>query len=94
MKSFIEYIKFLIKKGIDFMSEMLKGMGIKNISITYAQAIVEGWKTFNKVPKYFKSDCAVALIVLFGAEDKITDQKYLDEAKQRITEAQQEDVEE
>ena len=68
------------------MSEILNGVEVKSMSVIYAELIIEGKYTFNKVAKYFKSDAAVVLVVL-GAEDLVTDPKYLTEAKQRIADA-------
>ena len=87
-KSPVFYIKKLLKKGFDIMSEILNGVEVKATSIIYAQLILEGKYTFNKVVKYFKSDTALVLVVL-GAEDLITDSAYLQEAKKRIAEANQ-----
>ena len=88
MKSPIFYIKKLLKKGFDIMSEVWNGVEVKSMSVIYAQLILEGRYTFERVVKYFKSDTAVVLVSL-GAEDLITDQKYLEEAKQRIEQANQ-----
>lgn len=86
MKSPIFYIKKLLKKGFDIMSEVWNGVEVKSMSVIYAQLILEGKYTFNKVVKYFKSDTAVVLVVL-GAEDLVTDPAYLEEAKKRIADA-------
>jgi len=71
------------------MSEIFGGIEVKSMSVIYANLIIEGSCTFKRVAKYFKSDTAVVLVVL-GAEDLITDPAYLEEAKQRIAEANQE----
>lgn len=89
MKSPIFYIKKLLKKGFDIMSEVWNGVEVKSMSVIYAQLILEGRYTFERVVKYFKSDTAVVLVVL-GAEDLITDTAYVEEAKKRISEANQE----
>ena len=73
------------------MSEIIKGMELMNLSITYAEAIVQGWKTFKQVPKYFKSDTAVALIAIYNAEELITDPAYVVEAKERIAAAEEQE---
>ena len=70
------------------MSEIWSGVNVKSMSVIYAYLILDGTCTFKEVVKYFKSDTAVVLVSL-GAEDKITDQTYLEEAKQRIAEANQ-----
>ena len=88
MKSPILYIKKLLKKGFDIMSEVWNGVEVKSMSVIYAQLILEGRYTFERVVKYFKSDTAVVLVSL-GAEDLITDSTYLQEAKQRIEQAKQ-----
>ena len=88
MKSPIFYIKKLLMKGFDIMSEVWNGVEVKSMSVIYAQLILEGRYTFERVVKYFKSDTAVVLVSL-GAEDLITDPAYLEEAKQRIEEANQ-----
>ena len=88
MKSPIFYIKKLLKKGFDIMSEVWNGVEVKSMSVIYAQLILEGRYTFERVVKYFKSDTAVVLVSL-GAEDLITDSTYLQEAKQRIEQAKQ-----
>lgn len=88
MKSPIFYIKKLLKKGFDIMSEVWNGVEVKSMSVIYAQLILEGRYTFERVVKYFKSDTAVVLISL-GAEDLITDPTYLEEAKKRIEQANQ-----
>ena len=68
------------------MSEILNGVEVKSMSVIYAELIIDGVCTFKRVAKYFKSDTAVVLVSL-GAEDLITDQAYLQEAKQRIEQA-------
>ena len=88
MKSPIFYIKKLLKKGFDIMSEVWNGVEVKSMSVIYAQLILEGRYTFERVVKYFKSDTAVVLVSL-GAEDLVTDASYLTEAKDRIAEANQ-----
>ena len=88
IKSLIFYIKNFIRKVVDIMSEIVNGVEVKATSIIYAQLIIEGVYTFERVVKYFKSDTAVVLVSL-GAEDKITDATYLQEAKDRIAEANQ-----
>ena len=88
MKSFIIHIKNFIRKVVDIMSEIVNGVEVKATSIIYAQLIIEGIYTFNKVVKYFKSDTAVVLVSL-GAEDLVTDATYLAEAKDRIAEAEE-----
>ena len=76
----------LIKKGYDIMSEIYNGVEVKSMSVIYAELIMEGAYTFEKVVKYFKSDTAVVLVCL-GAEDLVTDETYLIEAKERIARA-------
>ncbi len=88
MKSPIFYIKKLLMKGFDIMSEVWNGVEVKSMSVIYAQLILEGRYTFERVVKYFKSDTAVVLVSL-GAEDLVTDASYLTEAKDRIAEANQ-----
>ena len=88
MKSPIFYIKKLLMKGFGIMSEVWNGVEVKSMSVIYAQLILEGRYTFNRVVKYFKSDTAVVLVSL-GADDLITDPAYLQEAKDRIAEANQ-----
>ena len=75
--------------------DKIKGYEVSAIAVNYAYLVEEGFYTFNKVNKKKKSDCALVL-VLWGDEDLVTDEKYLEEAKKRIAEheAQQEDVEE
>lgn len=75
----------IVKKGMILMSEMLNGVEVKSMSVIYAELIIDGVCTFKRVAKYFKSDTAVVLVCL-GAEDKITDPAYLEEAKKRIAE--------
>ena len=70
------------------MAEIWSGVNVKSMSVIYAYLILDGTCTFKEVVKYFKSDTAVVLVSL-GAEDKITDQTYLAEAKQRIEQANQ-----
>ena len=88
IKSLIFYIKNFIRKVVDIMSEIVNGVEVKATSIIYAQLIIEGIYTFERVVKYFKSDTAVVLVSL-GAEDLITDSTYLQEAKQRIEQAKE-----
>ena len=88
MKSFIKYIKIFIRKVVDIMSEIIEGVEIKSMAVIYSSLIVDGLYTFKRVKKYWKSDVAVVLVSL-GAEDKITDSSYLEEAKKRIAEANQ-----
>ena len=88
IKSLIFYIKNFIRKVVDIMSEIVNGVKVKATSIIYAQLIIEGVYTFERVVKYFKSDTAVVLVTL-GAEDLVTDATYLAEAKQRIEQANQ-----
>ena len=88
IKSLILYIKNFIRKVVDIMSEIVNGVEVKATSIIYAQLIIEGVYTFERVVKYFKSDTAVVLVTL-GAEDLVTDKAYLEEAKKRIAEANQ-----
>lgn len=80
------YIINLIKRGYDIMSETLKNVKVSNLSITFAQLIESNMITFDDVKSRFKSDVAVVLIV-DGYEDKITDEKYLNEAKKRLEDA-------
>ena len=68
------------------MSEIWSGVSVKSMSVIYAYLILDGTCTFKEVVKYFKSDTAVVLVSL-GAEDKITDPTYLEEAKKRIADA-------
>ena len=70
------------------MAEIWSGVSVKSMSVIYAYLILDGTCTFKEVVKYFKSDTAVVLVSL-GAEDKITDATYLQEAKDRIAEANQ-----
>ena len=88
MRSFIIFTKNLLKRGFDIMAEIWSGVNVKSMSVIYAYLILDGTCTFKEVVKYFKSDTAVVLVSL-GAEDKITDQTYLEEAKQRIEQANQ-----
>ena len=88
IKSLIFYIKNFIRKVVDIMSEIVNGVEVKATSIIYAQLIIEGVYTFERVVKYFKGDTAVVLVTL-GAEDLVTDATYLAEAKKRIAEANQ-----
>lgn len=84
-------IKNTIKRGMIFMSELITGNGgkieLKNLAVNYASCIVTGYKTFAKSPSALKSDIAVALII-WGYEDLVTIESYVDEAKQRIAEAE------
>ena len=86
MKSFIIHIKNFIRKVVDIMSEIVNGVEVKSMAVIYASLITDGLYTFERVKKYWKSDVAVVLISL-GADDLITDPTYLEEAKQRIEEA-------
>ena len=86
IKLIINLIKNLIKKGFDIMSEIWSGVEVTSMSVIYSNLIVDGVYTFKRVPKYWKSDVAVVLISL-GAEELITDEKYLAEAKERIEKA-------
>ena len=70
------------------MAEIWSGVNVKSMSVIYAYLILDGTCTFKEVVKYFKSDTAVVLVSL-GAEDKITDPAYLEEAKKRIEQAKQ-----
>ena len=88
MRSFIIFTKNLLKRGFDIMAEIWSGVNVKSMSVIYAYLILDGTCTFKEVVKYFKSDTAVVLVSL-GAEDKITDKTYLEEAKQRIEQANQ-----
>ncbi|WP_294405262.1 hypothetical protein [uncultured Clostridium sp.] len=72
------------------MSEVIGGVNVKATSIIYAQLIMEGVYTFDRVVKYFKADTAVVLVVL-GAEELVTDATYLAEAKERIVAAEQQE---
>ena len=65
------------------MSEVFKGYEVKSTSIIYAELILEGYCTFNNVARYFKADTALVL-VLMGAEELVTDEKYLQQAKDKI----------
>ena len=89
MKSFIIHIKKFIRKVVDIMSEIVNGVEVKSMAVIYASLITDGLYTFERVKKYWKSDVAVVLVSL-GADDLITDPTYLEEAKQRIAEANQE----
>lgn len=70
------------------MAELINGVEVSNISITYAKLIMDGVYTFDKVKKRFKSDCAVVLVAM-DYEDKVTDETYLAEAKDRLAKAQE-----
>ena len=84
-------IKNIIKRGMIFMSELITGNGgkieLKNLAVNYASCIVSGYKTFAKSPSALRSDISVALII-WGYEDLITIESYVEEAKQRIAEAE------
>ena len=88
MKSFIIHIKNFIRKVVDIMSEIVNGVEVKSMAVIYASLITDGLYTFERVKKYWKSDVAVVLVSL-GADDLITDPAYLEEAKDRIAEANQ-----
>ena len=101
MKSFIIHIKNFIRKVVDIMSEVVNvfvqlvqgtlkvnGVEVKSMAVIYASLITDGLYTFERVKKYWKSDVAVVLVSL-GADDLITDPAYLQEAKDRIAEANQ-----
>ena len=71
------------------MSEIWNGVEVTSMSVIYSNLIVDGVYTFKRVPKYWKSDVAVVLVSL-GAEELITDETYLEKAKERIAAANQE----
>lgn len=71
------------------MAEIIKGIEVSNLAITYAELIMDGVYTFDKVKTRFKGDCAIVLVAM-GCEDKVTDEVYLVEAKDRLEKAQQE----
>ena len=89
IKAFILYIKFLIKKGYDFiMAEILNnGIEVTSTSIFYAKCIQDGIYTYAKVPKRFKLDTAIVLCTM-NLEDLVTDEDYLAQAKERIAQAE------
>ena len=60
---------------------------VQNLAVTYANVIMWGIKSFNKAPKRLKSDIALILYVN-GCEDLITDKTYVEEAKERVEEAE------
>ena len=60
---------------------------VQNLAVTYANVIMWGIKSFDKAPKRLKSDIALILYVN-GCEDLITDETYLEEAKERVEEAE------
>ena len=58
-----------------------------SLDSTYANVIMWGIKSFDKAPKRLKSDIALILYVN-GCEDLITDKTYVEEAKERVEEAE------
>lgn len=60
---------------------------VSNISVTYANAIMWNVATFDRAHKRLKSDIALILYIN-GCEDLITDETYIEEAKQRVAEAE------
>ena len=97
----MKILNFLIEKLLilqNFLYERMMYMGkvetengakidVSNIAIVYTNAIMLEFKTFAKSPKALKSDIALVLYIS-GCEDLITDEVYLEEAKERITEAE------
>ena len=69
------------------MAEIMNGLEVSNLAINTATLIFEGYKTFDKCHVKLKLDCAICLI-LWGAEDLITEEEYLNKAKEKIAEAQ------
>ena len=70
------------------MPVTMNGVKLSALAVNYGYLVEEGYYKFDDVPKSKKSDCAVAL-VLWGDEKLVTDPTYLQEAKQRIEQANQ-----
>ena len=84
-------IQFILYERMMNMSEVKTPNGaimeISSLAINYANVIMWGMKPFNKAPKRLKSDIAVVLYIS-GCEDLITDETYIEEAKERVADAE------
>ena len=84
-------IQFILYERMMNMSEVKTPNGaimeISSLAINYANVIMWGMKPFSKAPKRLKSDIALILYVN-GCEDLITDETYIEEAKERVAEAE------
>lgn len=68
-----------------FMFRKGDNMTVSKLAVNYATLIQEGVYTFDKVPKRYKLDTAIVL-VLWECEDLVTDETYLAQAKAKIEE--------